>query len=83
MTYLVVGPVQSKAQAENLKTYLETRFARFLISLRKISQNTTTSTYSWVPELDWNKRWDDEALFELFGLSSKEIEYVQSVVKEI
>lgn len=82
MTYLVVGPVGDSLQAENLKSYLETKFARFLVSLRKISQNTTSSTYGWVPVLEWTQTWSDEELFDLFAISEDEVEYINSVVKE-
>lgn len=42
--------VASKKQAESLQSYLNTRFFRFLVSLRKITQHATRATYTWVPQ---------------------------------
>jgi len=41
--------VSSRAEAESLQSYYKTRFFRFLVSLRKITQDATHSTYRWVP----------------------------------
>lgn len=41
--------VGSYGAAESLQSYYSTRFFRFLVSLRKITQHATHSTYVWVP----------------------------------
>jgi site-specific DNA-methyltransferase (adenine-specific) len=38
-TYLVAGPLESEAAAKSVQSYLQTRLARFLVSLRKPSQD--------------------------------------------
>jgi site-specific DNA-methyltransferase (adenine-specific) len=48
-TYLVAGPFKSKSAAFSVQSYIQSRFFRFLVSLRKISQHALRSTYSWVP----------------------------------
>lgn len=82
-TYLVIGPFATKEQAENAETYLRTRFARFLLSLRKISQNSTSKNYQWVPAQDWSQVWTDEMLFEKYGFSSDEQAFVEKMIKEM
>ena len=51
-TYLVRRPFDSKDEAESVQSYLATRFFRFLVSLRKITQDATQRCYSWVPDAD-------------------------------
>jgi Eco57I restriction-modification methylase len=48
-TYLVIGVCASESEARNLAAYMRTRFVRFLVSLRKITQNITRDSYRFVP----------------------------------
>lgn len=45
--------VASQKEAESLQSYYATRFFRFLVSLRKITQHGTHSTYDWVSMQKW------------------------------
>ena len=40
-TYLVIGRTDNETEARRLAAYMRTRFVRFLVSLRKITQNIT------------------------------------------
>jgi site-specific DNA-methyltransferase (adenine-specific) len=82
-TYLAIGPFESKVDAEHAMAYLTTRFARFLISLRKPAQHNIPSTFNWVPILDWTETWDDQRLFEKFGITEAEQTYIASLVREM
>lgn len=68
-------------EAKSLQSYLATRLFRFLVSLRKITQDATKSTYAWVPIQTWDRTWSDEELFTKYGLSEGEVEYISSVIK--
>jgi site-specific DNA-methyltransferase (adenine-specific) len=80
-TYLVAGPLLSEKEANSLQSYTKTRFFRFLVSLRKITQHALRSTYSWVPQQSWEKAWNDELLYEKYGISEDEISYVCSMIR--
>jgi site-specific DNA-methyltransferase (adenine-specific) len=82
-TYLAIGPVASEDEAKSLEKYLETRFARFLISLRKISQHAWRATYTWLPQQSWDKGWTDEMLFKKYGITAEEQAYISTMVKGI
>lgn len=69
--------------ATSVQTYISTRFARFLISLRKITQHATKSTYSWVPIQDWTRAWNDESLYAKYEITDAEIEYIESMIREM
>ena len=59
-TYLVIGVFDSETSAKHLAAYVRTRFVRFLVSLRKITQNITRDSYRFVPLLPMNRVWTDE-----------------------
>ena len=73
--------VASEAEAASLQSYYCTKFFRFLVSIRKITQDSLRSTYTWVPMQNWNQKWTDSALYDKYGLTKNEIEYIESVIK--
>ncbi|CAB4714880.1 MAG: restriction endonuclease [Actinobacteria bacterium] len=73
--------VASRSEAESLRTYYSTRFFRFLVSLRKITQHATHSTYRWVPKQQWDRVWSDNALYAKYGLNDDEVVYIESVIR--
>lgn len=82
-TYLVAGRFNNKEEAQNYVSYLKTRFVRFLISLRKISQDAARGVYAFVPDLDYSHSWTDADLYKRYGISNAEITYIESIVKEM
>jgi site-specific DNA-methyltransferase (adenine-specific) len=80
-TFLVAGPLASRKAASSLQSYTKTRFFRFLVSLRKITQHALRSTYSWVPQQTWDRTWTDEALYTKYGITRKEQAYIESQVR--
>lgn len=82
-TYLVVGAELDLTQEEasNLSDYLRTRFARFLLSLAKISQHGTSKTYRFIPLQDFSKSWTDAELYAKYGLTAEEIDFIESKIK--
>lgn len=73
--------VKSEAEAQSIGAYLRTRFFRFLVSLRKITQHATRSTYTWVPQQDWDTNWSDEKLYAKYGLTAEEIAFIESMIR--
>ena len=73
--------VQSKTEANSIYSYYLTRFFRFLVSARKITQHATHSTYAWVPMQNWDHNWTDEELNRKYGISRKEQTYIESQVR--
>lgn len=73
--------VGSKEEADSLNSYLRTQFFRFLVSLRKITQHATRSTYTWVPQQTWDRKWTDEALYKKYKLTQEDIAFIESRVR--
>lgn len=84
-TFLSVGHTLSLTEetANNLSEYMRTKFARFLLSLAKISQHGTSKTYRFVPIVDFNETWTDEKLYKKFALTPDEISCIETSMKEM
>ena len=82
-TYLVVGSYKNKCHAENLIKYMKTKFFRFLVAQFMYSHHITKESYAYVPLLDMNTAWSDQQLFDEFGFSESEIEFVDSKIREM
>jgi len=80
-TYLCIGPVESKTEADSVSSYLACRLTRFLVLLHKPSQHATRKVYTFVPSQDWTKPWTDAKLYAKYSLTDKEIDFVQKVVR--
>ena len=80
-TYMVAGVFDDEETAENYAAYLRTRFVRFLIRQRKISQHNRPDTFAFVPDLPMNRVWTDENLFEKFEIAESEQTYIGTQVR--
>lgn len=80
-SYLFIGPFQSEDEAQSFSSYYSTKFFRFLVSLRKITQDALRSTYLWVPQQRWDRRWTDEELSQKYDLSNEDVQFMDSVIR--
>ena len=76
-SYLVAGTFENKVEAQNFAQYLTTKFLRFLVLQRKVSQDLTQGRFTFVPDLDMKRLWTDEDLYREFGLDEGEIKYIE------
>lgn len=65
----------------SIRSYYATKFFRFFVSLRKITQHATHSTYQWVPLQTWDQEWTDADLYAKYDLTQDEIEYIESRIR--
>ena len=80
-TYLVIGNYDTKTQASNLANYLKTRFVRFLIALKKNTQDVISDRFDFVPVQDFTESWTDEKLYKKYGLSKDEISFIERMIR--
>ena len=80
-TYVVGGPFSSETEALSCSAYLHTRFARFLISLRKITQDIPRATYSWLPQQKWDRKWTDPDLYKKYNITKEDIIFIESMIR--
>lgn len=79
-TYLVAGVFGTKRETENYAHYLTTKFVRFLALQRKATQHVRPEIFRFVPMLGMKRRWTDAELYEHFGLTKKQAEYIESAI---
>ena len=80
-SYLVIGSFKDKTECENVMSYISTKFFRFLVLLKKNSQNAAKGVYQLVPQQDFSKSWTDEELYEKYGLTDEEIDFINLMIK--
>lgn len=85
-TYLVIGydPEKhhfSKEECKNIISYIQTRFFRYLVSIKKKTQNGPRGVYQFVPIQDFSKPWTDEELYTKYGLTDDEIAFIESMIR--
>jgi hypothetical protein len=66
----------TKNEAENFLNYIKTNFARFCLSVYKITQNQYSNIFEFIPWLDFSREWTDEDLIEEFNLTNEEVEFI-------
>lgn len=81
-SYLAI-PAKNEAAVKSLNSYYQTKFFRFLVSLRKITQDAFSHMYAWVPQQKWDHIWTDKELYKKYGLTQDQIKYIDSVIKEM
>lgn len=82
-TYLVAYVCSSELEAKNVAYYLATKFVRWLVSLRKSTQDVSSDRFSFVPLLPMNQRWADKMLYEKYELTAEEIDHIESTILEM
>ena len=81
-SYVVAGLFETETEASNYASYLRTRFARFLVSLRKSTQDAPKNVYAFIPDIPLDQEWTDAKLYERYGLTNDEIAFIGSQVAE-
>lgn len=91
-TFLAIGPFENKEEMFNVATYLKTKFARYLIGIRK-NKNMTMDTYKFLPiqdftkdsKINWNGKLNeiDEELFRKYNFSNEEIVHVNEYIMDL
>lgn len=82
-TFIVIDAFEDEESARNLVSYIKTRFFRFMVSLRKITQDATAKVYEFVPNLTMDRAWSDHDLYERYGLDNEDVNFIESQIKEM
>jgi len=92
-TFLGIGGFNTEYEAKSCLKYIKTKFARNLLGILKITQDLNAEKWKYVPlqdftpssDIDWSKSIHeiDLQLYRKYGLNEKEIEFIESHVKEM
>ncbi len=80
-TYLLMGPLVSEERCKNLISYIQTKFFRFCVMLKKNTQDAMRGAYSFVPLQDFDESWTDAKLYKKYGLTEEEIAFIDTMVR--
>jgi len=80
-TYLVISRFKKEAEAKRFTGYLLTRFVRFLVSLRKNTQDIYNERFQFVPDLPMDRDWNDVMLYQKYGITEDEIAFIDSMIR--
>ena len=80
-TYLLVAVFDSKIEAENMLSYIKTRFVRALIAMITTTQHLARANFRFVPLQDFSKPWTDAELYAKYKLTEEEISFIESMIK--
>lgn len=80
-TYICIGHYDSIDYAQNLMSYLSTRFARFLMLQAMSSIMINKEAFQFVPLQDFSHPWTDEMLYEKYDLKQPEIDFIESMIR--
>lgn len=92
-TFMSFGKFDNLNEAENCLKYIKTKFARTMLGVLKVTQDNPKSTWKYVPlqdfisnsDIDWTKSIPeiDQQLYKKYDLSTEEIDFIESHVKEM
>ena len=80
-TYMVMSVFDSVDECKHFISYVNTKFFRFLVLLKKSTQHASREVYSFVPVQDFSEPWTDEKLYKKYGLTQEEIDFIESMIK--
>ena len=92
-SFVSIGCFETKEEAVNLEKYIKTKFTRALLGILKVTQDITSRVWQLVPlqdftshsDIDWSQSVHDidQQLYRKYGLDGKEIEFIETHVKEM
>lgn len=82
-TYVMVGPLKNKKEAQNIISYISTKFFHFMLGLKKITHHTTSKVYEYIPIQDFSKPWTDKELYEKYNLTDEEINFIETTIRSM
>ena len=90
-SFITIGEFASQADGEACLKYIQSKFARVMLGILKVTQHNPRSTWKFVPaqdfspssDIDWTKPIPeiDAQLYAKYGLDDTEIAFIESHVK--
>ncbi len=81
-TYNIIDTFKNKQEAINFIKYLKTDFVRYLVGLRKITQDLPANRWNWIPYLDMSRVWCENDIYDFFKISKDEIINIKTKIQE-
>ena len=92
-TFIGIGSFKTAFEANSVLKYVKSKFTRAMLGTLKVTQDNSRWTWKNIPiqdfaansDIDWSKSIHeiDQQLYKKYGLSEKEINFIESKVKEM
>ncbi len=92
-SFISIGAFDTCDEANNCLKYVKSKFCRTMLGILKITQDNNRDTWRYVPlqnftsrsDIDWSQSVSgiDEQLYKKYKLDSKEIDFIETHVKEM
>ena len=92
-SFIGIGAFETKDEGEAALKYIKSKFARTMLGILKITQDNNKPTWRYVPlqdftvnsDIDWSQSVAgiDRQLYAKYGLDEREIEFIETHVKEM
>jgi hypothetical protein len=90
-TFITIGSFDTRAEGEACLKYIQTKFARVMLGILKVTQHNPRSTWKYVPnqdftsasDIDWTKSLPeiDAQLYAKYELEDEEIAFIEGKVR--
>ena len=80
-TYLVLSTFDNEKEAENFKSYINTKFVRFMLLQALTSIHITKSSFCFVPNQEYTEDWTDEKLYKKYEITEPEQALIDSLIR--
>ncbi len=78
-TFLKVGLFSTETESINCLKYMSTRFFKSMLFFGRSGMNMSQQNFELIPLVDFSKEYNDETLYEYFGLTEIEIKFIDSL----
>lgn len=92
-SFISIGNFDTRSESEAAMKYIKSKFARSLLGVLKATQHNPPEKWKYIPMQDFSNNSDidwsltvpeiDKQLYKKYGLSSDEIDFIESHVKEM
>lgn len=92
-SFIGIGAFDDLSTAEAALKYVKSKFTRTMLGVLKVTQDNPPEKWKYVPiqdfsdesDIDWNQSVEgiDRQLYKKYGLDDKEIEFIETHVKEM
>jgi hypothetical protein len=77
-SYLVLACLDTEEKAKNVKAYIQTPIAQFLVCQLKQTQHMPRKVFQYLPYLNWESKYTNAKLCRMFRLTKEETRHIGS-----
>lgn len=81
-TYFVLNAFDTEAEADNFYSFMAGKLGRFLVSTTLNSIHIISRNLMFIPNIDFSTCHSDEELYDKYGITLDEREYINSIISD-